>query len=134
MKRLIFVTFACLFLFIAWFPRSAFNRPKSVVVTPATNNIPAAFSNAAGSLVLQNLSSGQYQHVQVLNETNYPISFLTLPEVSTAPSSTVTGQRMHIVSNGASSFDDISIFDNFYLQSEEGAINQSGKKVRVNIW
>lgn len=113
-------------------PRGAFNRTKSVVVNAASTTIPTAFSNASGSLVMQNLSSGNYSHILVINETNAPVSILMLPDVSSAPAASVTSQRLHVVSSGVVAYDDISIFDNLYIQSEENAI--ATKKVRITVW
>lgn len=133
MKKTSIVALALVGLFITgWNFRPAFNRPKSVVVNAASTTIPTAFSDAAGSLVLQGLSSGAFQHLMVTNYSNAPLSILTLPDVSTAPSATVTGQRLHIVSSGVAAFDDVSIFENLYIQSEEMPVTT--KKVYITVW
>lgn len=132
-KKLFFGLFFISLSVIGWQFRGAYNRPKSVVVNTGSNTIPTAFSNAAGSLVLQGLSSGPYQNVMVVNYTNAPLSLLTIPEVSSAPAASVTGQRLHLVSSGVTAFDNVSIFDNLYIQSEESAVS-SGKKVYITVW
>lgn len=133
MKKLTLIgLLLCGTLLTGWQLRQAFNRPKSVVVNAATTNIPTAFSDAAGSLVMQGLSGGYYQNLMVINETNSPVSILTLPEVSTAPAATVTGERLHCVSFGATAFDNVSLFDNLYIQSEDNTVNS--KKVKITVW
>lgn len=121
-----------LLLLPGWDWRPAYNRPVSVVVDASSTNVPTAFSNASGSLVLQDLTGSGYQHISVANETNSPISILTLPEVSASPGSHVTGQRLHISSLGAHAFDDVSVFDNLYVQSEDNTIVAG--KIRINVW
>lgn len=133
MKKRIFAALGLAALLLTgWASRQAFNRPKSVVVNSATNSIPTAFSNAAGSLVMQNITGNFYQNMMVINETHSPISVLTLPEVSSAPAASVTGQRIHVMSYGAAVLDNVSIFDNLYIQSEDNVINSG--KVKVTIW
>lgn len=117
---------------MGWDFRPAFNRPKSVVVNAASTTVPTAFSDASGSLVMQGLSGGGYQNLSVINYTNAPISVLTLPEVSSAPSATVTGQRVHVVSSGITVLDGISLFDNLYIQSEEMPVTT--KKIYITAW
>lgn len=133
MKKITFAALLMSAVFLAaWTTRPALNRPKSVVVNAASTTIPTAFSSASGSLVLQNLVGGYYQHLMVVNYSNAPLSILTLPDVSTAPSASVTGQRLHVVSSGVTAFDDISVFDNLYIQSEENAVTT--KKVYITVW
>ena len=133
MKKLItFVLLAATAALVAWSPRGAVNRPVSVVVDASSTSVPTAFSNAAGSLVLQNLVGKQYQHLKVLNLSKSPISVLTIPEVSSAPAASVTGQRLHVASGGSETFNDISIFDNLYIQSEDNAIAED--LIKINVW
>lgn len=134
MKKTSIAVLALSMIFLTgwWGSRQAFNRPKSVVVNSASTNIPTAFSNASGSLVIQGLSSGNYQNIMVLNESKSPLSVLTIPEVSSAPAASVTSQRLHVVSNGIVSFDNVSVFDNLYLQSEDNVINSG--KVKITVW
>ena len=131
-KKMFYLLLVSCLVFAGWQVRPSFNRPKSIVVSASSTNIPTAFSDASGSLVGQGLSGGTFQHIMVINYTNAPISFLTLPEVSSAPAASVTGQRLHVVSSGGATFDDVSIFDNLYIQSEESVI--SSGKVRINLW
>lgn len=127
-----FLAVSILFL-AAWSDyRPAINRPKSVVIDASSTVVPTAFSNAAGSLVMQDLGDKYFQHIMVLNETKSPISVLTIPEVSAAPAATVTNQRLHVASSGAAAFDDISVFDNLYIQSEDNQIGAD--KVKIMLW
>lgn len=133
MKRTTVIVIALTGLALAgWDFRNSFNRPRSVVINTATNNLKTAFDTTAGSLVMQNLSNGQFQNMMIINETAYPLSVLTLPEVSAAPSATVTGQRLHVVSFGSGTFDNVSIFDNMYIQSESTTGNIG--KIKINVW
>lgn len=132
MKKLSFILPIMAVLFLSGFFWSAINRPRSVVVDTATSTLPTAFTSAATSLKMQSLSGNYYRNIMIVNETKSPISFLTLPDVSAAPAATVTNQRMHVVSNGIAAFDNISIFDNLYLQSEDNAVNSG--KIRINVW
>ena len=132
MKKLIGLISVSLMLLgiIAWESRPAYNNPKSVVVNAATTAVPTAFSSASGSLVLQNLVGQGYQNIKVINESKSPISFLTLPVVSAAPG--LLSQRLHIASSGIETYNNISVFDNLYIQSEDNAIAED--KIKINVW
>lgn len=121
-KRSIIAILLLVFSFGSLSARQAFNRPKSAKVVASSTNIPTSFSNASGSLVLQGLQSGDYQHLSVINDTNSPISIITIPEVSSAPGSHLNSQKLYVVSQGAHAFDGISVFDNIYLKSEDNTI------------
>ena len=123
------------FLLLVCFTCLAGPKPKSIHVDASSTSVPTAFSSSAsGSLVLQNLTKpgGPYKHLSIQNDTKSPISWLTLAEVSATPAATVTGNRLFVVSSGAHSWDDVSVLDNLYIQSEDNGIVEGD--IWINVW
>lgn len=125
----------------AWNLRPAFNKPRSVTVTSnGTSPIPTRFAlsqkDNTQSLVLNGLANQGYNHVCVTNETKEPLSWITAADGTAAPANTVSygavSQKQFVASSGNGCWDDISIFDNFYLMSE-GSSPLEGK-VKISVW
>lgn len=139
MKKLNFIITAVLVLAFAsaWTLRPAFNRVKSVVITArGASVIPVMFTtgeenNASQSRVLEGLAGAGYSHLQILNDTKYPLSLVS--SESQTPPDTDVRQKLYVLSSGAASFDDVSIFDNLYIMSEAGGSVYDGT-VRISVW
>jgi hypothetical protein len=119
----------------AWSVRPAFNRITSKYVTAGSgsSNIPTAYSTSlANSLVMTGLSGNGYSHIMVLNNTTAMISLLSTESSSSAPSSS-TNQKMYVSASGTGAWDDVSVFDAVYLQSESGSSLTSGT-VQIMVW
>lgn len=111
--------------------RTPFNRPKSGTIVASTNNIPTAFTTGAGSKVLTGLKEQGYSHIMVINGSTTIISVTTTDNGTTAPSGTTT-ERLYVLGSQTATFDDISVFDNIYVQSEGTAISTG--TVYVQVW
>lgn len=102
--------------------------PQSASVTASSNNIPTAFSQAAGSKVLTLISASR---IRVSNQTGTKISFVTSSDCSNSPSST-SSSRLRVEAGEISSRDDIVLYSCLYLQSEGSAITTG--TVDVEVW
>lgn len=105
--------------------------PLSAQIVASTNNIPTAFSSAAGSVIVTNgLLRFRYHHVAIINETSSEISFVC--SNSGVPAST-TNTRVFIPANTSFVADSFVVGDSAYIQSESGSAISSGQ-VEVQFW
>ena len=106
--------------------------PVSANINAATNNIPTAFSTAAGSNIMNGLSgANSYSHCMALNQTSGMISICFSP-IGVTPSSSSTA-RLYLEPNQGAAWDDLPIFDGCYIQSESGSTLSTGS-VQVMVW
>lgn len=119
----------------AWSVRPAFNRVASAYITAGSgaSNIPNYYTpSLTGSLVKTGLANQGYSHLMVLNNTAAMLSLISSESSSTAPAND-TAQKMYVSASGTGTWDDISVFDNLYMQSESGASITSGT-VQIMVW
>lgn len=104
--------------------------PTSAKVNAASNNIPVAFSTAAGSRLLSGLLPGLYKHLSIVNETLVQISFLN-QNSATAPSAS-SSNRVFIPAGAGIIMDNFRVQDAIFIQSEGSAITIG--TVEVTVW
>jgi hypothetical protein len=105
--------------------------PYSAQIIASTNNIPTAYSSAAGSVIIASgLLKYRFHHVAVINETASEISFCV--SATGVPSST-TNTRVFIPANTTFVADQFIMQDSAYIQSETGSAIVVGQ-VEVQFW
>jgi hypothetical protein len=101
-------------------------------ISAALDNIPTAFSAAAGSRALTGLYNKGYSSLMVLNETNARISVATT-DATTGPPSAATAEKVWVLAHGTASFDRFPVLDSIYIQSDDGSPITKGT-VEVMVW
>ncbi len=104
--------------------------PKSAEVIASTNNIPTAYSSAAGSKLVTGMNSLYYSHVMIFNETTSRIAWTSAGPNTTPSSSSIYG---YCPGSTFCAWDDIKIFDSRYIQSDTGSSIRTGT-VEINVW
>lgn len=109
--------------------------PISAKIVSSTNNIPTAFSTAAGSLALSGLSTyaTNYKNLMVLNETAGRLLVSTTNSVSDAVPSSSSTQTVYVPASGTYTFSNVLILDKVYIQSDTGSAISTGN-VQIQVW
>lgn len=106
---------------------------QAVKVDASTNNIPTAFSTAAGSLVMTGIALGR--HLAIINETQ---SRLQVNYVTGTDAATPTVATAYVPAAAASSFstlvlDDVQLESQLFIASDSGTAISAGT-VEVMVW
>lgn len=106
-------------------------------IDAAVNNIPTAFSSAAGSAItgLRAYAHASFSHLQIINTSTSMIGLVTANVDDGVP--LATAKRARCPGNNTITFDAAKgktlILDNLYIQSESGSVITSGTVI-VNMW
>jgi len=108
---------------------------KMAQVVSSSNNIPTAFSAAAGSKIMTSINAffgkSRIRNLQILNGTATNISWCTAAATETIPSSSTT-ERHIVLANGTQTLENVKLNDYIYIQSEGSAI--SSGTVTLQVW
>lgn len=98
------------------------------------------------SLLSTNLDNSGYHHLQILNETAYPLSVAFTHDRTVVPQSfslngssqqtlfTPNGmQKYYVLSSGTNTFDNVAIGDSIYVMSENGQSVTAGT-ITYSVW
>lgn len=116
-----------------WNYRPNFNRPRGTKITlNAVDIIPTYYKRQTSGATISGLANQNYTHIQILNDTKYPLSLVTSEFSNVAPSFNST-EKLFVLSSGTNTWDDISIYDAVYLMSENGQSVTDGT-IYIMIW
>lgn len=134
-KRKIALFVLLILVAAGWNYRPNFNRPRGVKLTLSTISlIPTYFKagNSTSGATIHGLANKNYTHMQILNDTKYPLSIVTSEDDLTAPHFLST-EKLFVLSSATNTWDDISIYDSVYIMTENAQSATEGT-IYIEFW
>ena len=118
-----------------WNYRPNFNKPRGVKLTLSSISlIPTYFKagNSTSGATINGLANKNYTHMQILNDTKYPLSIVTSDDRLEAPHFEST-EKLFVLSSATNTWDDISIYDSIYIMTENAQSATAGT-IYIEVW